>query len=235
MQSDFWVEKETRPVISTLSSRAKTQLQPMSGAYNLYHLLVPNKNGKISVTGTGFPSNSWIYVLLYRLNDSNSSEMVLISKQVVLSAPNGLINTELSGRFEAGQLYLLVGLSNPNTPLEINNIFNWELPIDTFQVEWPSSSFVAPNSCPGAPLQRMIVNQRGYVCTKGDSVRLRNDPFRSASTIVSLPVGSQFTVLGGPSCADNWSWWKIQTDNGYSGWISEGGDEVDPYFICPLP
>jgi Bacterial SH3 domain len=81
----------------------------------------------------------------------------------------------------------------------------------------------------------MIVNQRGYICTQKDSVRLRESPFRSANSIVSLPVKSQFSVIGGPSCADNWSWWEIQTDSGYSGWISEGGDATDPYFICPSP
>jgi hypothetical protein len=91
------------------------------------------------------------------------------------------------------------------------------------------------SSCPGAPPQRMIVNQRGYICTKSDSVRLRSDPKRSAGTLIQLKPGKQFTVIGGPACSDNWSWWNIRTDDGLTGWISEGGDEIDPYFICPLP
>jgi uncharacterized protein YgiM (DUF1202 family) len=79
----------------------------------------------------------------------------------------------------------------------------------------------------------MVVNQRGYVCTQTDSVRLRNSPQKSSNTTAQLQKGTQFTVIGGPSCADNWSWWQVKTDNGLNGWVAEGGDEVDPYFICP--
>jgi SH3-like domain-containing protein len=100
----------------------------------------------------------------------------------------------------------------------------------------PDAKSSTLSSCPGAPQPRVILNQRGYVCTQSDSVRLRQGPARSPEVIVELPTGSQFTVTNCPSCADNWSWWQIQTDNGYTGWISEGGgDAVDPYFICPLP
>jgi hypothetical protein len=91
------------------------------------------------------------------------------------------------------------------------------------------------SSCPGVPPQRMTVNQRGYVCTKSDPVRLRVSPARSANTLVQIEPGTQFTVIGGPSCSDNWSWWNVQLNNGTTGWVSEGGDEIDPYFICPLP
>jgi hypothetical protein len=50
-----------------------------------------------------------------------------------------------------------------------------------------------------------------------------------------LEPGTQFTIIGGPSCSDNWSWWNIRLDDGTTGWVSEGGDEIDPYFICPSP
>ena len=110
-----------------------------------------------------------------------------------------------------------------------NNAFKFN-----FHYSFPNLA-ICSSSCPGAPPQRMIVNRRGYVCTQEESVRLRDVPARSASTIVQLPTGSQFCVVDGPECADNWSWWLIQTDDGFVGWIAEGGDNVDPYFICPLP
>jgi hypothetical protein len=91
------------------------------------------------------------------------------------------------------------------------------------------------SSCPGAPPQQMTVNQRGYVCTRSDPVRLRTSPARSASALFQLEPGTQFTIIGGPSCSDNWSWWNIRLDDGTTGWVSEGGDEIDPYFICPSP
>ena len=70
------------------------------------------------------------------------------------------------------------------------------------------------NNCPGAPPQRMTVSGRGYVCTKSDSVKLRDYPSRSGSEITKLSPGTGFYVLDGPSCSDNWSWWKIQADDG---------------------
>lgn len=102
----------------------------------------------------------------------------------------------------------------------------------TTSSETPSEA-VGP-SCPGAPPQRVSVNGRAYVCTKSDSVFLRSEPRRAGSTLVSLPPGTQFTVMDGPRCADNWSWWLVKTDDGRNGWIAEGGDSIDPYFICPL-
>lgn len=97
------------------------------------------------------------------------------------------------------------------------------------------SSLIIQSSCPSAPLQRMVVGQRGYVCTVSDSVSLREEPGRSSSKITALTTGVYFTVIGGPSCADDWSWWQIQIDDGITGWISEGGDNIDPYYICPAP
>jgi hypothetical protein len=48
-----------------------------------------------------------------------------------------------------------------------------------------------------------------------------------------LETGTSFLITGGPSCAENWNYWRIRTDDGLSGWVAEGGDNTDPYFICP--
>ena len=90
-----------------------------------------------------------------------------------------------------------------------------------------------PVSCPGAPDQRMLVGGQGAVCTQNDQVVMRLGPSRSQPVIIGLRPGTGFTVIDGPSCADNWSWWKIRTGDGLTGWISEGGDTTDPYYICP--
>lgn len=89
-------------------------------------------------------------------------------------------------------------------------------------------------SCPGAPPQRMSPTEKGYVCTQDDNVYLRSEPSRSGNILAGLPPGTLFTVIDGPRCADDWSWWRVSTDQGLDGWVSEGGDNVDPYFICPL-
>jgi hypothetical protein len=96
-----------------------------------------------------------------------------------------------------------------------------------------SASSNSSNSCPGAPPQRMVVGESGYVCTAVDNVKVRDVPSRSGNEIIRIAPGTEFDVKKGPSCSDDWSWWYIETDEGIEGWISEGGDEIDSYFICP--
>jgi hypothetical protein len=88
-------------------------------------------------------------------------------------------------------------------------------------------------SCPGAPPQRLNVGGKAYICTLSDPVRLRDGAGRQFSALVSLDPGTGLNVIGGPICADGWSWWRVQTYSGNIGWIAEGGDSVDPYFLCP--
>lgn len=199
----------------------------------------------LEVVGRNYPAGSPVFVLLYaEIRDLSiptptahpqlpDARYQLVNGQVAVADSSGWVHTTITVPWESGRKYLLIGSTNQdgNLQLEWSNGRPWKM--DPWGVFWVRID--AASSCPGAPPQRMVVNRRGSVCTQRDTVRLRDQPARSASTIVFLPVGTQFTVLRGPSCADNWSWWQIQTDNGYSGWISEGGDNVDPYFICPLP
>lgn len=88
--------------------------------------------------------------------------------------------------------------------------------------------------CPGAPPQRLRIGQKGAVCTKSDAVTLRDAPGKDQKRITALAPGTEFTVVSGPYCAgDNWSWYYINV-GGMQGYISEGGDSIDEYFLCPL-
>ena len=136
-----------------------------------------------------------------------------------------------------GKWWLRIGyLTTPEDYFYNDNfsMFSCDSPIavdlgvsSTFPTLTPSQS------CPNAPTQRMIVDQRGHVCTKNDRVVVRTGPSRSYNEVIRLDPGSTFTVIGGPSCANDWSWWEIRTDDNITGWIAEGGDAIDPYFICP--
>lgn len=90
-------------------------------------------------------------------------------------------------------------------------------------------------SCPGSNPQRLEVGRQGKVCTLSDSLRLRKSPGTGGEIIASLKTGTTFEVIGGPECAgSNWSWWQVQLNDGQIGWLAEGGDKTDPYFLCPL-
>jgi hypothetical protein len=90
-----------------------------------------------------------------------------------------------------------------------------------------------PEPCPGAPPQRVQVGEMARVCTQSDRLVVRTEPSRTAAELTRLETGESFLITGGPSCADNWSWWQVRAASGEVGWVAEGGDDVDPYFICP--
>jgi hypothetical protein len=89
--------------------------------------------------------------------------------------------------------------------------------------------------CPGAPKKRVSVDDQATICTKSETVYLRTKPSSSADYTHRLVPGADITVIGGPKCDKQKSWWywKVRTESGYVGWVSEGGDTKDPYFICP--
>ena len=94
---------------------------------------------------------------------------------------------------------------------------------------------VEENVCVNAPQKRLRVGMNSIVCTAGESISLRSGPRRSASAIDHLVPGTRLVVIGEAICDENeqWWYWEVQTDKGFTGWVSEGGDEIDPYFVCP--
>lgn len=90
------------------------------------------------------------------------------------------------------------------------------------------------SSCPGAPAQRVAVNGKAYVCTQSDRLIVRDKAGKSSSEITRLYPGTEMTIVKGPVCRDGWSWWRIRTVDGIVGWVAEGGDNIDTYFICPV-
>ena len=107
--------------------------------------------------------------------------------------------------------------------------------VDGFSEQLAESGRGGGDHCEGAPAQRVWVDARAYVCTQSDRLIVRENPRRGASEITRIPTGTRMTIIGGPECANSWSWWRVRTDDGVVGWVSEGGDGTDPYFICPLP
>ena len=91
------------------------------------------------------------------------------------------------------------------------------------------------SSCPGAPPTRLEVGDNATVCTKNDPVYLRTSPDGSADYTHKLIPGADLQIIGGPECDEwaSWWYWKVRTESGYTGWMAEGGDEIDPYFLCP--
>lgn len=63
--------------------------------------------------------------------------------------------------------------------------------------------------------------------------RLRSEPNAEATIIGYIPPGGQLEILEGPSCANNWIWWRVRyLVTGQEGWTSEG-DGTD-YWLEPV-
>ena len=80
----------------------------------------------------------------------------------------------------------------------------------------------------------MIIGEKARVCTQSEDLIVRKEPGRDGKALTGIEPGTNFMIIDGPSCANNWSWWKLELDSGLVGWVAEGGDNFDPYFICPL-
>lgn len=115
----------------------------------------------------------------------------------------------------------------------------------------PPSSSNGVTYCPGAKPFTVKVGDRGYVCTQYDRLIVRYTASMSGGELLALYPGAEFTIVEGPRCADNFTWWKISIPTGtkYScstcarenygytsevktGWVREGWDAKDTYFIC---
>ena len=94
----------------------------------------------------------------------------------------------------------------------------------------------ADQACQGSP-RRLQIGEKAFVCTQSDAVALRAGPGKAYGRIRRMPPGTEILVTNGPTCDQRsgmW-YWEVQTDSGQKGWMAEGGDAVDPYYLCPKP
>jgi hypothetical protein len=112
------------------------------------------------------------------------------------------------------------------TPPEIN------FERDAQEIILPPGLYIF-KGCQGAPLQHVMIGEKARVCTKSDDLIVREAPGIEGEELTRIKPGTDFMIIDGPSCANNWSWWKVELDSGLEGWVAEGDDNIDTYFICP--
>ncbi|MCP4248032.1 MAG: hypothetical protein GY778_13375, partial [bacterium] len=65
--------------------------------------------------------------------------------------------------------------------------------------------------CPETPASRMAIGDRGYVAyNNGQTLSLRAMP--GGDLLTRLDEGAPLTVLGGPQCQGDFTWWQVETD-----------------------
>jgi hypothetical protein len=107
-------------------------------------------------------------------------------------------------------------------------------------------------SCPGAAPQQVGVGDKVYVCTQTDRLIVKKKAGNDEEEMFRIYPGAELTIVGGPICNDESTWWQVNippdtkaakgnTDkndyyhivNEKIGWVREGSDKTDPYYICP--
>jgi uncharacterized protein YraI len=90
--------------------------------------------------------------------------------------------------------------------------------------------WIEPLMCyPDLP-SRMTIGMRGQI-TPGLPNRLRSQPNTGSSVLAMIPAGGTFTVLSGPQCGENTTWWRVNY-NGTIGWTMEG--QYGQYWLDPI-
>jgi uncharacterized protein YraI len=87
----------------------------------------------------------------------------------------------------------------------------------------------APVICNPALLPRLRIGEKGRV-TPGDPNNVREQPGQSSRYVGEIPGLGVFTVLEGPRCTGDGSWWRVDY-NGLVGWTIEG---IGDYWIEPV-
>lgn len=67
----------------------------------------------------------------------------------------------------------------------------------------------------------------------GSPLNVRSAPSTSAQVARIIPEDTRFTIIGGPVCANGYTWWAVQLEDGLDGWVAESGAEF--YFIEIAP
>lgn len=148
--------------------------------------------------------------------------------------------------YPAGEYGIVFRSKDPNTLVTLQVENDSILRIDSTFGTPPEIDFgrnaeeiilVSPNTdkgCPGAAPQKVVIGDNARVCTESDDLIVRKGPGLDRNKLTGIKPGTIFMIIDGPACANNWFWWKVELDSGLEGWVAEGGDNTDPYFICPV-
>ena len=113
-----------------------------------------------------------------------------------------------------------VGLRGPNQPASAR-------PTAIVITVTPSPIVPTPTASPRLPPtpgpEGLYVGGYAQVSGTGnDTLRLRSDPGLQATTLKTVPDGTQLLILDGPREADSITWWRLRDlSDGAEGWAAQ--------------
>jgi HYR domain len=102
----------------------------------------------------------------------------------------------------------------------------WQINYDTGADGWSTEEYLIKSSTPPPASTKFVIGDR--VAAGPNGVLVRSTPaivgdstVGSGNTLALDPPGALGTVVGGPTVADNYTWWQINYDTGADGWSTE--------------
>ena len=116
-------------------------------------------------------------------------------------------------------------------------VLHWTLPVES--EDYVDNALPTPAEmpevlvrtvCEGTIPSRLQIGFPGRVAfSDGSDLSLRGSA--GGDRIGRMPEGATFTVIDGPECQGDFTWWKVELADGRQGWVAEGIEEL--YFIAP--
>lgn len=100
----------------------------------------------------------------------------------------------------------------------------------------PTAALVVTDTTPveGAAPPAAPAPAGGAILTAGQPARvtapnglnMRSAPTSAGTLILQLATGQKVTLLEGPTQAEGYTWWKVDSGDGQSGWVAQGDQET---------
>jgi uncharacterized protein YgiM (DUF1202 family) len=104
-------------------------------------------------------------------------------------------------------------------------------PTRTFPPPFTGNIITPTPVCEDSAPRRLILNERGVVLANDpEPLNVRSGPGLGFNILDQIEVLTVFTVLDGPRCGADFTWYLIEAD-GIRGWIAEG--EPAFYYVGP--
>lgn len=100
-----------------------------------------------------------------------------------------------------------------------------------------NNTWISPNVGGAQPVDRAPrVNERVIVTMPGDlQLTIRSLPGTNAPILVRVDSGTEFSVVDGPRVADDFTWFRIRSDDGNTaGWAAEADSSQTNRWLSPL-
>lgn len=140
--------------------------------------------------------------------------------QLLINVP---ADTENLAIFSKNQYFVAIGETSGEAPLIFETVLGPREIVNQDSIIW---------DC-GKLRTRLATYLGGRVAyTDGANMRIRKAPGLDSEIIDSIPEGSTFTVIDGPACINDITWWQV-IGSFEQGWMAEHNNKI--YWLEPMP